>query len=237
MDESITRLKLRRLKRMLQAGLDFFIPPHCMGCGSMGSVWCEQCQLSRCSPQGPSCTTCGIPRVFQDCPACSMGLSSFHVAAIAAYRPSLSDALVAFKYRPDVSFAELLAGWAIDKVAELGWQPELIVPVPLNQVRLKQRGYNQVELITSAITSLSSISHGNSILKRVRDTRSQVGLDPRSRYTNMVHAFCVDEDLLSYERVLLIDDLLTTGATIIACAQALFTAGAEEVNALAIAKA
>jgi ComF family protein len=162
---------------------------------------------------------------------------SFRVASIAAYQPFLSDALVAFKYRPDIGFAELLATWGQVKLFELAWKPDVIVPVPLHKVRLEQRGYNQVELITSALARFTSIPHGDSTIKRVRETRSQVGLDPRARFANMESAFHVEKGSLHQQRVLLVDDLLTTGATLIGCAEALFSAGATHVYALAIARA
>lgn len=237
MDEFLTRLKVRKIMRMLLAGFDLFIPPRCMGCGTMGIIWCEDCQHRLRPAQGPSCPSCGLPRVFQECPACANGMSLFRVASIAAYEPPLSDALVTFKYRPDTSFAELLAFWGQEKLDELSWQPDVIVPVPLNKVRLNQRGYNQVELITSALARFTSIPHGDSTIKRVRDTRSQVGLDPRARYANLECAFYVEKGSLYQQRVLLVDDLLTTGATIIGCAQALFSAGVKHVDALEIARA
>jgi ComF family protein len=236
-DKSLTRLIVRNIKRMLQAGINLIIPPRCMGCGTMGSIWCESCQLSRRAPDGPSCPSCGLPRIFRECPACSRGISSFRVASIAAYQPFLSYALVAFKYRPDTGFAELLATWLQEKLSKLAWEPDVIVPVPLSKVRLDQRGYNQVDLITSALARLTSIPHSNSTIERVRDTRSQVGLDPRARFVNMKGAFHVENGSFHQERVLLIDDLLTTGATLLGCAEALFLAGAMHVNALAIARA
>jgi ComF family protein len=112
----------------------------------------------------------------------------------------------------------------------------VILPVPLGQVRLRQRGYNQVELITAALADTTQILHDNSYLKRVRETRSQVGLDPSGRYANLAGAFGV-ETRGKYKSVLLVDDLVTSGATIVACSQALFSAGVDEVFAMAIARA
>jgi ComF family protein len=116
------------------------------------------------------------------------------------------------------------------------WQPDVILPVPLGQVRLRQRGYNQVELITAALARTSRIPHDNSYLKRVRETRSQVGLDPVGRYENLAGAFGVVEND-KYRNVLLVDDLVTSGATLVACSKALFSAGTDQVFALTIARA
>jgi competence protein ComFC len=164
-------------------------------------------------------------------------MTSLHVDAIAAYRPPLSDALVALKYHPDVAFARVLAGWLQDKLIKLAWEPEIIIPVPLGKVRKPQRGYNQVELITSALARSTNIPHGNSILKRVRDTRSQVGLDPTARFSNLEKAFFAENGSIFERKVLLVDDLLTSGATIVSCAEALFRGGASQVYALTIARA
>jgi competence protein ComFC len=113
----------------------------------------------------------------------------------------------------------------------------MIVPVPLGKVRKRQRGYNQVELITSALARSTKIPHGNSILKRVRNTRSQVGLDPTARFSNLEQAFSAESGSILGLRVLLVDDLLTSGATIVTCAEALFRGGASKVYALTIARA
>ncbi len=237
MEDTSTRFSLRKLQRILRAGFDFIIPPRCLGCGSIGKSWCAGCDQKRIVPQGMSCPTCGTPRLFKECPACVRGIVGLKVRSIAAYRPPLSDALISFKYRPDLAFAEVLAGWVASKLSELAWKPDLVVPVPLSQVRLRQRGYNQVALITKSLSRSSAIPHGTSTIQRVRDTRSQVGLAPRERYVNMDNAFAVKRDLLLDKEVLLIDDLLTTGATMISCAEALLNAGARNVNAIAIARA
>ena len=220
MDGTLTRSMLRKIKRMLRAGFDLLIPPICMGCGQRGSTWCDVCQDRRGRPSGARCPVCGLPWVFRKCPSCSQEISCFRVESLAAYQPPLSRALVTFKYQPNLSFAEILAIWCVTKLSELGWEPDLVVPVPLSEVRFRQRGYNQVELITSSLARLASIPHSNSTIYRVRDTRSQVGLDARSRYENLDQAFMVKTPLPAAKRVLLVDDLLTTGATLVACAEA-----------------
>jgi ComF family protein len=159
------------------------------------------------------------------------------VAAIAAYKSPLSDALITFKYRPDRTFAEILASWLRHELIRRVWEPDVIVPVPLNKVRLRQRGYNQVELITSALARSTNLPQNSSMLQRVRDTRSQVGLNPMARFDNLENAFKAEAGSVQGRKVLLIDDLLTTGATIFFCSEALAEAGASRVYALAIARA
>lgn len=237
MTESATRPRMRKIMRIIRAGFDIFIPPRCMGCNQLGATWCDECQHTLLAPSGPSCPNCGLPRFHHTCLACSSGLGSLSVRAIASYAPPLKDALVRFKYRPDMAFADILADWLLRKMTTLEWEPDLLIPVPLNKVRLQQRGYNQVELITSALARYTTIPQKRSILTRVRDTRSQVGLNPKDRFANLEQAFKAKPAALRGQKVLLVDDLLTTGATIISCTQALAEAGARYVFALAIARA
>jgi len=235
--ETSTRPWMRKIMRMIRAGFDIIIPPRCMGCNRMGATWCEVCQKALLAPAGSSCPSCGLPRIHHTCPACRSSLKSLRVRAIASYKPPLSDALVSFKYRPDMAFADILAYWLQQKLDELDWKPDVLIPVPLNKVRLQQRGYNQVELITSALARSTNIPHNCSSLFRVRDTRSQVGLDPAARFANLDQAFMAEPGALRDQKVLLVDDLLTTGATILSCTDALIDAGASWVFAIAIARA
>ncbi len=237
MERMLARSKLRELRRILRAGFDLIIPPICMGCGERGAVWCSACDERLVPPSGARCFRCGLPRMFQTCPACSPRSMGLHVESLAAYRPPLSTALVAFKYRPERTFAEVLASWCQEKIDGRGWSPSVLLPVPLSKVRFRERGYNQVELITSTLARFTSIPYSNSILKRVRDTRSQVGLNPAARFENMVQAFDVSPSPLGVDSVLLVDDLLTSGATILACTHALLKAGVQRVFALTIARA
>lgn len=235
--EKQTRSWMRFIKRLIRAGFDLILPPRCMGCGSWGECWCPVCHATLSTPTGSSCEICGLPRLFRHCPACENGIAGLKVNAMFAYQPRLKHALIALKYQPEKTFAELVAGWVEERMQRLHWHPDVIVPVPLSQVRLKQRGYNQVELITSALARSITIPHEPFMLERVRDTRSQVGLDPAARYLNQEHAFKSKADHIRVGNVLLVDDLLTSGATMMHCAQALFNAGVEQVHGLAVARA
>jgi ComF family protein len=235
--ESQTRSWIRRIERIVRAGFDLILPPRCMGCGSLGDTWCASCHQGLSPPLGTICRTCGLPRCFRQCPACTLGITNLKVDSLYAYKPPIKLALVALKYHPDRTFAGIIAEWIECRLQVLAWEPELILPVPLSQVRLQQRGYNQVELITSALARLTSIPQKPFILERVRDTRSQVGLDPNARYVNQDQAFKSRSELIVDRKVLLIDDLLTSGATVMHCALCLLEGGANQVFALTIARA
>jgi ComF family protein len=129
------------------------------------------------------------------------------------------------------------AAWGAAQLArlldELGWLPTLIVPTPLHPRRRRERGYNQSERLATALSASARIPTEDA-LERRRDTRPQVGLTADERVRNVAGAFAARRSL-SGQSVLLIDDVLTTGATLLDCARACRLAGAHDVRALTLA--
>ncbi len=122
-------------------------------------------------------------------------------------------------------------------VRSLGWPIEIMIPVPLGQKRLKERGYNQVGLVARPLAyqlGWTYVPHG---LWKTRETRSQVGLTVSQRHENVQNAYQASPELVKRKSVLVMDDVATTGSTISACTQALLCAGAREVYVLTIARA
>jgi len=113
---------------------------------------------------------------------------------------------------------------------------DLLVPVPVHHTRKRERGYNQAEVIAQALATRSGIALHARALKRLRKTGTQTKLGKAQRGKNIFGAFMAVEDL-SGKKVLLVDDVFTTGATVNACAQALKAAGAAEVRVLTAARA
>ncbi len=109
--------------------------------------------------------------------------------------------------------------------------------MPLAKQRERRRGYNQASLIASALAEVLGLPLENNGLSRVRETRSQVGLDPVSRLRNVQNAFKARPGSVEGHAVLLVDDLFTTGATLSACAAALTDAGAREVFGVTVGRA
>ena len=128
-----------------------------------------------------------------------------------------------------------------DRLVEIiegeGWSNLIVVPVPLSRNKFLRRGYNQVDLIASAIARKAALPYKPTSLRRIKDTHSQVGLAPDARRENVRGAFQADAKLVREKSLLLVDDLYTTGATLLYCAQALMDAGAVEVFALTVARA
>lgn len=130
-----------------------------------------------------------------------------------------------------------MAGWLAQDLAASGWLPTLIVPVPLDRVRLHQRGFNQVDLLVESLGRQTSTQVSMDGLRRSRITRSQVGLDYTARQQNVAGAFEADPRAVAGQRVLVVDDLRTTGATLQACASSLHKAGSLRVFGLTLAMA
>jgi ComF family protein len=149
----------------------------------------------------------------------------------------IRHALHSLKYRRNVALGDALAPFLAEFVRKLDWPVDLVVPVPLGRERMKERGYNQVGLFAIPLSRLQNWHYSPRVLRRVRETRSQVGLSAAERKENISGAFWANPTLASGKSLLLMDDVTTTGATLAACAEALQEAGARTVYALALAKA
>jgi ComF family protein len=143
----------------------------------------------------------------------------------------------ALKYRRDLALGECLSEHLLDLLVEVGWQAEVVVPVPLGISRLRTRGYNQAALLAYPLSLAMGLSYTPKALMRTRETQTQVGLSIASRRANVQDAFVADRRVVAEKRVLIVDDVITTGATMHACASALKQSGAKEVYGLALARA
>ena len=146
-------------------------------------------------------------------------------------------ALVSLKYRPNQRLAAVMGTWLASSYRQAGWDASIVMPVPLSSDRRVRRGYNQAELLAREFARHLQISLNRRSLQRIRDTRSQVGLMPAERWGNVHDAFHASGSDLAGQAVVVVDDLLTTGATLSACAHALRRAGVERVYGLTVARA
>ena len=194
-------------------------------------AWCQQCQrplslAARAASPEPLCGPCraGETRVEL--------LRSF-----GAYDGELRELIVMLKYEKVRTLARPLGGWlalAMEHYPELK-DAEVIVPVPLHWRQRRARGFNQARLLARALGRWTGLPVRAGWLKRVKDTRSQTGLTIRQREENVRKAF-VSRQKLDKSRILLIDDVCTTGATLNASALALRRAGADTVYGLTLAR-
>jgi ComF family protein len=141
------------------------------------------------------------------------------------------------KYRRNIGFGESIAIQMTDFVRSLGWPIEIMIPVPLGKKRLKERGYNQVGLVARPLAYQLGWMYAPHGLWKTRETRSQVGLTVLQRRENVQKAYQADPRVVKRRSVLIMDDVATTGSTILSCTDALLCAGAQEVYVLTIARA
>jgi ComF family protein len=232
------RLAQRAIERWFSAGLAQLFPGRCAGCRRPGSSWCETCRsaVERILP--PVCLRCGSPLAAgQTCWLCHRRRMPCLVRSYAVYCPPLSLAILQLKYRPDRQLAAWMGACLAESYLQAGWSADVVVPIPLSQGRLRKRGYNQVELLARPLAEMIGQASDPEAVWRTRETRSQVGLNPEDRYANVKDAFRADPDRVGGRAVLLIDDLLTTGATLACAARAVRRAGGHAVYALTMARA
>jgi len=149
----------------------------------------------------------------------------------------LREALHRLKYQRDIGIGEALSKHIIELYNDQKWEIDIIVPVPLSRKRARERGYNQAGLLARPLAYAIQKPFQPEALHRSRDTRSQVGLRAKERRENVDGSFIADVQRVNGKVVLVIDDVMTTGSTINACAQALRVAGASVVYALTLARA
>jgi ComF family protein len=143
----------------------------------------------------------------------------------------------AFKYRGATAYAPLLADLCKGALVRRPADADCLVPVPLHPTRLRQRGYNQAALLAAELARTQGLPVVGDALVRTRSTRPQVELSAPQRRSNLRDAFeCTTPTAVRGARVLLVDDVTTTGATLRACADALAAAGAARVMGVVVAK-
>jgi competence protein ComFC len=205
----------------------------------MGYRWCPDCLQQVKSVPEPACRICNLPLSIPGlCSACERSLPSYDaLRSWAIFEGPIRHALHSLKYRRNVALGDALAKHLASYAGTLGWQVDLVAPVPLGKQRMKERGYNQVVLFAKPMSGILGWRFSGRVLERVRETRSQVGLSPIERKENISGAFRADPALASGKAILLMDDVTTTGATLSACSNALVQAGAKTVYALTLARA
>ena len=172
------------------------------------------------------------------CEHCNDTRPAFYVLrSCAVFKEPLRPALRKLKYGRDIGLGEALAWDVAVCLHSLGWQADAIVPIPLSQQRMRERGYNQSGLIAHPLSHIMKWNYLPDALQRVRHTRSQVGLTAAERRENVQAAFTAHAGKVKNKTILLFDDVATTGATLNSASQSLLSAGATRVYALTVAKA
>jgi ComF family protein len=192
----------------------------------------------------PACAACDeqIPSRHVFCASCAATIvrdepQGDGSVAFARFGGAVAMALKRFKYEERADLARPLGHLLRRAAMDAGIQADVVIPVPLHPRRLAERGYNQSALLARAVAQQLNVPFAPRALERRRQTAQQARLGRAERLDNMAEAFEVrDKPAVSLRKVLLVDDVLTTGATLLACREALEKAGAGEVTSVCLAR-
>ena len=223
--------------------LDMLYPRRCPVCHDIavpgGSRICNVCREKLKPITGPRCFRCSKPLKREEkeyCKDCRKTRLFDQGIGIFPYGSVLQESLFKLKYGKRQEYGSFYGQIAAVYSREIirNWGVEIIIPIPLHRKRMEKRGYNQAELIAEALGKTLCIPVDSRLMKRKVNTRPQKELDYRERKQNMKNAFFLKGEN-RYRRILLVDDIYTTGSTIEAAAELLKRNGAENVFFLTIA--
>ncbi len=246
-------MKTVAVRRSLSQALDLVLPPVCLGCRAavdrQGDL-CPACWREITFLTPPWCYCCGRPFDYDAagigqgeelaCGDCARRRPIYDRARAAMiYDDASRDLILKFKHADRTEAAPALATW-MNRVAEpLIEGADLVAAVPLHRWRLLRRRYNQAALLAARLCQTRSAIFAPDLLRRVKATPSQGGMDRAGRVRNVRGAFSIRDRYrarLAGARVLLVDDVMTTGATVEACARTLLRAGAGAVDVVTLAR-
>jgi len=225
---------------------NFILPPHCGVCKkpleSGEKAVCDECFNSIWVIVSPFCKRCGRHTEKETvCNECIEHPHEFTIArALGKYEGVLRDLVHLFKYSRKISIGRKLGSklGVILENDEFLSQADALVPVPLYHTKKRERGYNQSEILSYEISSHAGIPELNKVLYKIKPTKSQTELSIEERALNVKDAFRVNRtEQVSGKKLILVDDVFTTGATLDECARELYKAGASEVYAIVCARA
>lgn len=221
------------MKNLIRRILDFVLPQRCVGCSKEGILFCFECQRKLVKLAKQECPQCR--RVNEGGRVCCGGFFRFS-RLIVTFRYQQNDMIQKlvkqFKYKFSIELARILRREMFEQLM-IHFNPleYILVPVPLDKKRLKERGFNQALLLAENMGEVLDC------LARKVNEKHQAGLKRAERLTNVQGLFSLKEGFeLEGKRVILIDDIATTGATLNECAKVLIAAGAKEVSALVLAR-
>lgn len=226
-------------------------PGRCPGCGlPVGKTehvpFCAECISGITFIRSPLCIICGTPfpnmfGINHLCEECLSSKPPFTVArSLARYEKTLFDAIHRFKYNEKIEIGEILGKmmthYDYDSLNITDYS--LLMPVPLHILRLKKRGFNQALILAKHLARKFSLPVDFTTLIRYVDTKPQVNLGKAERRKNIKGAFKVSQgETIRGKKILLVDDVYTTGSTVKECSRVLIEQGAKEVSVLTLARA
>lgn len=236
------------LRRLAGTALNAVLPPLCLACRTEvdePGALCAACWGKIAFLAPPLCGACGFPFDYEPggpalCGACTRQPPDYGRArAVMRYDEASRALILGFKHGDRTHGAPAFGRWMARAGAELLGEADLVVPVPLHWLRLFRRRYNQAALLAHQVARAAEVPAAVDLLVRRRSTPSQGHLSAAARRRNVRGAFAVRSGRVGQvrgKRIVLIDDVLTTGATAQACARTLLRAGAASVDVLVLAR-
>lgn len=212
---------------MLEFVLDFLFPPACVVCGMINKNWlCSKCELR-------------VKRLEKSCIVDIKSKKYEKLLYIFKYESLIRKLVLGYKFANKAYINNFFANIIVknENNYNLLKQYDMIIPVPMHRKKMLKRGYNQTELISEKIAKELKIQNRPNILKKVVNTTTQSKLGGKARQTNIQHAFIIKNDIeVEDKKIILLDDIYTTGATSEECSRILKNAGAKEIIILVLAK-
>ena len=240
------------LKEIRDFVLDLLFPRFCLGCGVEGTYLCEDCKATLEISEHKYClcdkNALRLPTNDKrgKCRKCSSRKLSGLYSVLSYKEKLLTKKLIHFFKYPPYYAKELsvpLASLIVDHIRLLENDPKLffkesiLIPVPLDRKKMKQRNYNQAEELAKEISKITSVPFLNDVLIKTKTTPSQMELSEEERRENLKNAFfCKNPDKIKKKKIFLIDDVYTTGSTLEECANVLKKSGAKEVWGIVVAR-
>lgn len=201
----------------------------------MNETICDDCKDKVMLVKKPSCLKCGRPIYSNEaeyCEECEKKKHLFYKGISAyVYSDIVKKSIYRFKYSNRRYYAktygEMIAKEFLSEIKR--WDCDVIVPVPIHRNRYKKRGYNQAEILAKELSKYIGIPVDSSILVRKINTLPQKELDANGRKNNLENAFKISKSVVQYKKIILVDDIFTTGSTIDACAAMFLAAGVYKI--------
>jgi len=232
---------------VVEALKDLLFPPHCLGCSqrldsSRPPLFCSGCDAALVFIRSPLCPCCGIPFACGAdhlCGDCLTDSSAFDLArSLLSYRPPVSDLILSLKFNGNLAgIATFKALVARSPLLDALVEPDILLPVPLHADRLRERGFNQALVIAKGCLPAWQEKIQTGVLLRSRPSTPQSLLSGTARRRNLHNVFSLAEPgRVAGAKVLLVDDVYTTGSTVNECSKILRQAGAERIEVFTLAR-
>ena len=221
-------------------------PPACPICGKTRVISkgerldiCPWCRDTITYVEEPTCVKCGKV-LDDDREYCADCMKTEHVydqaVSLYEYSDGIKQSIYRFKYHNKQEYADIYAKEIAQRCGIVinAWNPDVMIPVPIHASKLKKRGYNQAELIANSLSEIMGIPVDNDCIVRVKKTIPMKELNNIERIKNLQNAFQINHNGIRYSKVLIVDDIYTTGATIDACAKCLKECGVDKVYAVSL---